>query len=96
MADLESLSARIHQAMPDLAIATLLVHYGERFVSLMEPGYHFSPDLIDRTRFRAAWLELEWAQIGLRHNDPSMLVAHIATARDYPPPSSTQLHLTSR
>jgi hypothetical protein len=86
MSNLESFTARIRQTMPDLAIATLLVLYGERFVNFMEPEYHFSADLIDRARFRAACLELEWALIGLRHNDPSMLVAHIATARDYPPP----------
>lgn len=70
---------------PAIDIATLLAHYGERIVNRLAPAYHLLPDIMARAVFRASALELEWALIGVRENDPSMLVAHIGTARDYPP-----------
>lgn len=71
---------------PATEIATLLVHYGERIVNQMTTTYPISPELSERARFRAGCLELEWALIGVRGNDASMLVAHIGGARDYAPP----------
>ncbi len=70
---------------PATEIATLLVHYGERIVDQMTATYPISPELSERARFRAGCLELEWALIGVKENDTSMLVAHIGGARDYAP-----------
>jgi len=70
---------------PATEIATLLVHYGERIVDQMAATYPISPELSERARFRTGCLELEWALIGVRDNDTSMLVAHIGGARDYAP-----------
>jgi aminoglycoside 2''-phosphotransferase len=58
-------------------------------VDQMAASYPLPADLYERARFRAACLELEWALIGVRNNDMSMLVAHIGGARDYPPMDRT-------
>jgi aminoglycoside 2''-phosphotransferase len=70
---------------PAVDIATLLAHYGGRLVDDVRTAYPFDDATYERACFRAGCLELEWALIGLTHNDPSMLVAHIGGARDYPP-----------
>jgi aminoglycoside 2''-phosphotransferase len=70
---------------PAIDFSTLLVHYGAQVVDQMAAAYPGLEALQERARFRAGCLELEWALIGIRNNDPSMLVAHIGCARDYPP-----------
>ncbi len=70
---------------PATEIATLLVQNGERLVDQVTATYPIAPDLSERARFRASCLELEWALIGVRENDLSMLVAHIGGTRDYAP-----------
>ena len=75
---------------PAVDIATLLAHYGGRLVDELRSTYPFDEATAERARFRAAALELEWALIGLEHNDLSMLVAHIGGARDYPPVDSAR------
>jgi aminoglycoside 2''-phosphotransferase len=75
---------------PAVDVAILLTYYGERLLGAVWRVYRPGPALMERARFRAAILELEWALIGLEHNDPSMLVAHIGGARDYPPVDSAQ------
>jgi aminoglycoside 2''-phosphotransferase len=66
-------------------IGALLAHYGAALVELMRPVYPIDEATWARARFRAGCLELEWALIGVRESDLSMLVAHIGGARDYPP-----------
>jgi aminoglycoside 2''-phosphotransferase len=66
-------------------IGALLAHYGAALVDLMGPAYPIDDAMWARARFRAGCLELEWALIGVREQDFSMLVAHIGGARDYPP-----------
>jgi len=66
-------------------IATHFVHYGERIEGQTVATYPISPELSERARFRAGCLGPEWALIGVRGNDLSMLVAHIGGTRDYAP-----------
>jgi aminoglycoside 2''-phosphotransferase len=70
---------------PATDLATLLVHYGAGLLDDLRATYPIDDATWERARFRAGGLELEWALTGLDRNDPSMLVAHIGTARDYPP-----------
>jgi aminoglycoside 2''-phosphotransferase len=69
-------------------VACLLYHYGESFVVRMGRFYPGIGQLIDRARFWAGTLELQWALAGLRSSDPSWLVAHIGGARDISPVGS--------
>jgi len=73
---------------PATDIATLLACYGERLVREMAPAIALDPALMERARFWAGTMELQWALAGIRHNDHSLLVAHIGGARDYPPMDS--------
>jgi len=66
-------------------IGALLAHVGGSLVELMRPAYPIDEATWARARFRAGCLELEWALIGVREQDLSLLVAHIGGARDYPP-----------
>lgn len=74
---------------PAVDVATLLHVYGE---SLIAPHVHALSNLdestLQRARFWCATLDLQLALLGLLHNDPSLLVAHIGgAARDLLPPS---------
>jgi aminoglycoside 2''-phosphotransferase len=66
-------------------IGALLAHYGAGLIDMVRPAYPIDDAIWARARFRAGCLELEWALIGVREHDLSMLVAHIGGARDYPP-----------
>lgn len=70
---------------PATDIATLLHYYGESIVQRMEPYYPLLPNLIDRARFWAGTLELQWALAGVLDNDIPMLLAHVGAARDVQP-----------
>jgi aminoglycoside 2''-phosphotransferase len=70
---------------PAIDVATLLYHYGETFVMRMGRFHPGMANLIDRARFWAGTLELQWALVGLRSGDPSWLMAHIGGARDISP-----------
>ncbi len=68
-------------------IAALLHVFGE---SLVAPHFSEHGDLdeatLQRARFWCATLDLQLAVLGLRHNDPHLLVAHVgAAARDLRP-----------
>ena len=68
----------------DVAIdwACLINAYGERFVRRIHRYYPISQPTIDRARFFAGALELEWALHGLQSNDRSWFLVHLGRARD--------------
>jgi len=70
---------------PATDIATLLHYYGESIVRRMEPTYTQLPKLIDRARFWAGTLELQWALAGVLDDDIPMLLAHVGAAGDVQP-----------
>jgi aminoglycoside 2''-phosphotransferase len=65
--------------------ACLINTYGESFVRRMNATYPLEQATLDRARFLAGSLELEWALIGVQDKDPSMLLVHIGRARDSQP-----------
>jgi aminoglycoside 2''-phosphotransferase len=70
---------------PASDFACLIQALGEGFLRRMA---RFSPAIspaLDRARFRAGVLELEWALHGIRSNDASWWLAHIGGARDVMP-----------
>ncbi|MEO7912736.1 MAG: phosphotransferase [Roseiflexaceae bacterium] len=62
--------------------ACLINTYGEQFVQRMHDVYPISQAMIDRARFLAGALELEWALGGIQSNDLSLLLVHLGRARD--------------
>jgi aminoglycoside 2''-phosphotransferase len=64
-------------------IGLLLYNFGETLVREIGETYSLDADLMRRSRFRARAIELEWALGGLLHDDKSLLVAHIGSARGY-------------
>lgn len=70
---------------PAVDVGLLLNTYGERIVRQMAATYPMSVALLDRARFFAGALELEWAVAGIRENDASMLLVHLGRARDLQP-----------
>ncbi len=72
---------------PAVDVATLLHVFGESLVAphLREQG-GLDEATLQRARFWCATLDLQLALLGLRHDDPSLLVAHAgAAARDLLP-----------
>jgi aminoglycoside 2''-phosphotransferase len=70
---------------PASDFACLIQALGEQFLQRMA---RFSPAIapaLDRARFRAGALELEWALHGIRSHDVSWWLAHIGGARDVRP-----------
>jgi aminoglycoside 2''-phosphotransferase len=67
---------------PATDIATLLPYYGESIVRCMKPTYPQLPKLIDRARFWAGTLELQWALAGVLDEDIPMLLVHVGAVRD--------------
>lgn len=70
---------------PAVDIGLLLNTYGESLIRRMADTYPMSVELLDRARFFAGSLELEWALAGIRENDVSMLLVHLGRARDIQP-----------
>jgi len=62
--------------------AVVISMYGERFLRRMARAYPAIADALDRARFWAGTMELQWALAGLRSDDRSWFVAHIGRARD--------------
>lgn len=70
-------------------IGTLLDGYGEQLVKQILKDSAYPTAVIDEARFRAGILWLEWALIGIEHNDDEILLAHIGhSARDISPVGS--------
>jgi aminoglycoside 2''-phosphotransferase len=76
-------TARLGDPAADFAL--LINAYGESFLRRMARSYPAIASALDRARFMAGAIELEWALIGLRSNDLSWLVCHIGRARDCMP-----------
>lgn len=80
---------------PAADYAALISSYGESFVTRMMAFDPTIADLLERTRFRAAYVELEWALKGVRSGNPEWFLVHLGRARDsrpfaayFPTPSS--------
>ena len=65
--------------------ACLINTYGETFVQRMARTYPLDQATVDRARFLAGALELEWALGGVQGNDVSLLLVHLGRARDSRP-----------
>jgi aminoglycoside 2''-phosphotransferase len=70
---------------PACDIATQLGNYGENIVRCMASDYPMLRHLIDRARFWVGTVELQWALMGVKYNDVSLLLAHIGCAREVQP-----------
>lgn len=70
--------------------ANLLNGLGESFVSRMLLYYPSASLLLERARFYAANLELQWVMHGLRSDDRSWFAVHLGRARDVLPFGVTQ------
>jgi aminoglycoside phosphotransferase (APT) family kinase protein len=70
---------------PACDFAVIISMYGERFLRRMALAYPGITEVLDRARFWAGTMELQWALAGLRSGDRSWLVAHIGRARDMGP-----------
>jgi aminoglycoside 2''-phosphotransferase len=73
---------------PAVDWACLINTYGEQFVRRMHHACPVPQATIDRARFLAGALELEWALGGVQSNDPSLLLVHLGRARDSLPISA--------
>jgi aminoglycoside 2''-phosphotransferase len=62
--------------------ALIISMYGESFLRRVASSYPAIGEALDRARFLAGTLELQWALAGLRSGDRSWFVAHIGRARD--------------
>ena len=60
----------------------LISTYGEQFVRRMHQVYPIPQAMMDRARFFAGALELEWALGGIQSKDLSLLLVHLGRARD--------------
>lgn len=72
---------------PAADFATLIYFYGEIFLRRMAKFYPEIRDGVDRARFWAGTLELQWALSGVRARDArwSWFTAHLGSARDVLP-----------
>lgn len=70
---------------PAADIGCLINVYGESFVRRMARDYGAIGDHIERGRFRAGTLEIQWLLGGLRSDDRSWFPVHIGRARDVQP-----------
>jgi aminoglycoside 2''-phosphotransferase len=71
---------------PATDFAALLDNHGEAVVKRMSKYYSGVEELIDRSRFRAGIVWLQWALMGVENNDVELLLAHIgSSARDIQP-----------
>ncbi|BDP42060.1 6'-aminoglycoside N-acetyltransferase [Deinococcus aetherius] len=70
---------------PATDLAVLLSNYGESLVGEVLPAYPELTDHLDRARFWAGTLEVQWALAGLVHGDRALALAHLGGARDVLP-----------
>jgi aminoglycoside 2''-phosphotransferase len=71
--------------------AVVISMYGERFLQRLARTYPAIIEALDRARFWAGTMELQWALAGLRSGDRSWFVAHLGRARDADPIGSSWL-----
>jgi aminoglycoside 2''-phosphotransferase len=65
--------------------AALISGFGESFVARLIAVDPTIAAHLERARFRAAYIELEWALKGVRTGDPSWFLVHLGRARDSRP-----------
>lgn len=70
---------------PAYDLAMLISNYGESAVRAMEPVYPELREHLERARFFAGALELQWAISGIHQDDPWMMFAHLGGVRDLQP-----------
>jgi aminoglycoside 2''-phosphotransferase len=70
---------------PASDFACLIQALGEQFLQRMARFFPAIVPALDRARFRAGAIELEWALHAIRSNDASWWLAHIGGARDVMP-----------
>lgn len=63
-------------------IALLLQNYGESFVARLRSHYPGLERLLNRARYYAQAIELQWAMRGLKSGDAFWFTAHLGAARD--------------
>ena len=66
-------------------LACLINVLGESFLRRMAPWYPTLEEALERARFWAGTLELQWALHAVRANDVSWWVNHLGGARDVRP-----------
>lgn len=66
-------------------MALLINILGEHFLQRMQPHYPDLETMLDRARFMAGVLELQWVLEGLRSKDLSWFTVHLGRARDVKP-----------
>jgi aminoglycoside 2''-phosphotransferase len=66
-------------------LAQIIYYLGESFLRKMSGVYPEIGQAIDRARFWAGTLELQWALNGIRSGDLSWLTNHLGSARDVEP-----------
>lgn len=70
-------------------LAALLDNYGELIVERLSKYYPAIETSIDQARFQAGLVWLQWAMMGVQHQDTGLLLAHIGSARDILPVGSS-------
>lgn len=71
---------------PAIDLAALLDNHGEAVLKRLSKYYPNMEALINQARFRAGLVWLQWALIGVQHNNTELLLAHIgSSARDIRP-----------
>jgi aminoglycoside 2''-phosphotransferase len=67
---------------PALDLGTLISSYGESFVSQLGPYYPGLETHLERARFYAQAIELQWVLLGIETGDTFWFTAHLGSARD--------------
>lgn len=70
---------------PATDIASLICNYGEEFLRHTQKNYSSLKKIVDRARFWAGTVELQWALAGVHHKDTGLLLSHIGGARSVQP-----------
>lgn len=70
---------------PAVDFGCLITMYGESLLRRIHAPYPLAQQTLDRARFQAGALELEWALNGIQTGDTSWLLAHLGRARDVLP-----------
>lgn len=73
---------------PAVDFCAIINQYGESFLRRMSRRYPEIAEHIERARFWAGTMELQWVLRGLQNEDKGMLVVHIGRMRDLLPVGS--------
>jgi len=67
---------------PATDVAGLINQFGETFVSTIRPYYPLYDQTIQRARFYAQAIELQWVMLGVESGENYWFTAHLGNARD--------------